>query len=315
MSKPVFIQDYQKNPANVLTVGTFDGVHLGHQALIHNVVDRARKKSGPAVVVTFDPHPRDVINPSSDGIRLLTTLTERASIMRDYGIDQMVVIPFTRDFSILSSEEFIREFIFKRIGVDEFVIGYDHHFGRDRMGSINTLQKLSNELGFSVHVEKSHEVDHVTVSSTFIRKLLEVDGNVSSAAGMLGRRYEVSGTIVKGDQRGRTIGFPTANLEPESGNKILPANGVYHVEVTLEGQTFHGMMNIGFRPTFKGESKVVPEVHLFDFNRMVYGSRMRVRFNRRIRGEKKFSSAEALVEQLVRDRETCRRFGNGTEKV
>lgn len=311
MSNPVFIDQYQKNPANVLTVGTFDGVHLGHQALIRNVVNRAKQKKAPAVVITFDPHPREVINPTSDGIRLLTTLSERASIMQDYGIDEMIVIPFTRDFSILSSEQFIREYVHDRIGVNEFVIGYDHHFGKDRQGSINTLKKLSGELGFSVHVEKAHEVRHVTVSSSVIRKLLEVEGDVSAAAEMLGRHYEVSGTIVKGDQRGRTIGFPTANLEPDSNRKVMPANGVYYVEVTLEKQRYQGMMNIGYRPTFSGEQRLVPEVHLFDFNSMVYGSRMQIHFIRRIRGEHKFESVEALVEQLVRDREECRRFASG----
>ncbi len=311
MSKPVFINEYRRNPANVLTVGTFDGVHLGHQALIRNVVNRAKQKKAPAVVITFDPHPREVINPASDGIRLLTTPSERASIMQDYGIDEMVVIPFTRDFSILSSEQFIREYVFNRIGVNEFVIGYDHHFGKDRQGSINTLKKLSGELGFTVHVEKAHEVRHITVSSTVIRNLLEVDGDVSAASEMLGRHYEVSGTIVKGDQRGRTIGFPTANLEPDSNRKVMPANGVYYVEVTLEKKNWQGMMNIGYRPTFSGEQRLVPEVHLFDFNSMVYGSRMRIHFIRRIRGEHKFANIEALVEQLIRDREQCRRFGSG----
>ncbi len=314
MSKPVYIQEYRKNPSNVLTVGTFDGVHLGHQALIRNVVSRARRKNAPAAVITFDPHPREVINPSSDGIRLLTTLSERASIMQDYGINEMIVIPFTRDFSILSSEMFIREYVYERIGVDEFVIGYDHHFGRDREGSIRTLEMLSSELGFSVHVVKAHEVRHVTVSSTVIRNLLEQEGDVGTAAEMLGRYYELGGTIVKGDQRGRTIGFPTANLEPESSRKVLPANGVYCVEATLEGQSYRGMMNIGYRPTFTGEQRIVPEVHLFDFNRTIYGSRMRVRFISRIRGEHKFSSVEALVQQLVRDREHCLKFGTGTEK-
>lgn len=311
MSKPVFINQYQRNPANVLTVGTFDGVHLGHQALIRNVVNRAKLKEAPAVVITFDPHPREVINPSSDGIRLLTTLSERASIMQEYGIDEMIVIPFTRDFSILSSEQFIREYVHDRIGVNEFVIGYDHHFGKDRQGSINTLRKLSSQLGFTVHVEKAHEVRHITVSSSVIRKLLEADGDVSAAAEMLGRHYEVNGTIVKGDQRGRTIGFPTANLEPDSSRKVMPANGVYYVEVTLENQRLQGMMNIGYRPTFSGEQRLVPEVHLFDFNSMVYGSRMRIHFIRRIRGEYKFESVEALVEQLVRDREQCRKLATG----
>ena len=315
MSKPVFIHDYRRNPANVLTVGTFDGVHLGHMTLIRKVVSRARKKSAPAVVVTFDPHPREVLNPSPDGVRLLTTLTERASILQSHGIDEMIVIPFTRDFSMLSSEEFIKEYIHKRIGVDEFVIGYDHHFGRDRMGSINTVRKLSVELGFFVHVEQAHEVGHVTVSSTAIRRILEKEGDVASATDLLGRPYEVSGTVVMGDQRGRTIGFPTANLEPDNPNKVMPANGVYCVEVTLDGETYRGMMNIGFRPTFDGEQQMVPEVHLFDLNRMVYGCRMRVRFVRRIRPEKKFGCVESLVEQLVRDRDLCRQFGNGTEKT
>ncbi len=314
MSKPIYISEYRRNPKNVLTVGTFDGVHLGHQALIQNVVRRAGQKEAPAVVVTFDPHPREVINPSTDGMRLLTTLNERAAIMQDYGISDMVVIPFTRDFSILSSEAFIREYIYDRIGVDEIVIGYDHHFGRDRQGSIRTLNNLSEELGFAVEVEKAHEVRHITVSSTVIRNLLEQEGDVTTAAEMLGRYYELGGTIVKGDQRGRTIGFPTANLEPENRRKVLPAVGVYCVEVSLESQVFRGMMNIGYRPTFTGERKIVPEVHLFDFNRMVYGSRMRVRFLKRIRGEQKFDSVDALVQQLIKDREECRMFGTGTEK-
>ncbi len=306
MSEPVFIQDYEKNPSNVLTVGTFDGVHLGHQALIHNVVKRAREKGAPAVVVTFDPHPRDIIHPTSDGIRLLTTLNERAAIMEDYGIDRMVVIPFTRDFSMLTSEQFIRDYVHRRIGVDTFVIGYDHHFGRDRRGSIQTLKKLSGDLGFSVYVEEAHEVKHTTVSSTVIRRLLEEDGDVAGAAEMLGRNYEINGTIVKGDQRGRTIGFPTANLNPDNKHKVLPALGVYCVEVKLDGQTFRGMMNIGIRPTFEGTTGVVPEVHIFDFDRTIYGSKMSVRFLQRIRGERKFSGPEGLIEQLIKDREMCR---------
>ncbi len=305
MSEPVFLQEYRKNAANVVTVGTFDGVHLGHQALIQNVVARARKQNAPAVAVTFDPHPRDIITPLSGGIRLLTTLSERAAIMRDYGIDETVVIPFTRDFSMLSSEQFIREYIHDKIGVETFVIGYDHHFGRDRMGSINTLQQLSKELGFSVYVEQGHEVAHTTVSSTIIRRLLEEEGKVSAAAEMLGRPYEMSGTIVKGDQRGRSIGFSTANLKPDSDRKVLPALGVYCVNTELEGKRYPGMMNIGVRPTFDGGTNVVPEVHLFNFNRTIYGSRLKVRFLRRLRGEKKFDGPESLVRQLILDRDRC----------
>lgn len=307
MSEPVFLQDYTFNSNNVLTVGTFDGVHLGHQALIRNVVKRARQKNAPAVVVTFDPHPRDIIGSSPAGIHLLTTLNERAAIMRNHGIDEMVVIPFTRDFSMLSSGQFIREYIYKRIGVDTFVIGYDHHFGRDREGSIKTLNKLAGELGFSVYVEEAHEVQHTTISSSAIRRLLEEKGDVSRAADMLGRNYELGGTIIKGEERGRTIGFPTANIQPENKQKVVPANGVYCVEVDIDGETFQGMMNIGIRPTFEGGEMVVPEVHLFDFNRTIYGNRITVRFLRRIRGEKKFESAEQLVQQLIKDRNICRK--------
>ncbi|MDG5766628.1 bifunctional riboflavin kinase/FAD synthetase [Balneolales bacterium ANBcel1] len=306
MSQPVYIDTYERQPSNVVTVGTFDGVHLGHQALIRNVVGRARERKAPAVVVTFDPHPRDIIHPSTDGVRLLTTLPERSEIMRRYGIDKMVVIPFTRDFSMLSSEQFVRDYVYKRVGVDTFVIGYDHHFGRDREGSIQTLKKLGAELGFSVHVQSAQEVKHTTVSSTVIRRLLEDQGDVDTAAEMLGRRYEMSGTIVRGDRRGRTIGFPTANLQWDDPRKVLPANGVYCVEAELDGQWLSGMMNIGKRPTFDGTPGIVPEVHLFDFDRTVYGSKMRVRFIRRIRGEKKFSGPEALVQQLKNDREMCR---------
>lgn len=305
MNKPVSLSSYKKNPRNVLTVGTFDGVHLGHQALLQNVVNRAHEKNAPAIVVTFDPHPREVISPSENGIRLLTTLGERAAILHDFGIDEVVAIPFTRDFSILSSEEFIREYIHKRIGVDTFVIGYDHHFGRDRKGSIQTLGRLSNELGFSVYVEKAHEVKHTTVSSTAIRKLLEDEGDVSSASELLGRHYEMSGTIVKGDQRGRTIGFPTANIQPEHLRKVIPANGVYCINAELEGAFYKGMMNIGKRPTFTGDENIVLEAHLFDFNRDVYGSNIRVIFKKRIRGEKKFDSVKELVKQLLQDRLEC----------
>lgn len=311
MAEPVFIENCKRNPANVLTVGTFDGVHLGHQALLKNVVDRARAVSAPAVVVTFDPHPRDVITPAREGIRLLTNLQERAAIMNQYGIDQMIVIPFNRDFSMLSSEEFTRDYIHKRIGVHTFVIGYDHHFGRDREGSIQTLKGLSEELGFSVYVEEAHEVRHTTVSSSVIRKLLEEEGNVEMAAEMLGRPYEMAGTVVKGDQRGRTIGFPTANIEPENKNKVIPAKGVYCVEAELDRQVYSGMMNIGIRPTFGGQERVVPEVFLFDFSRTIYGSNLRIRFLRRIRGEKKFSDGEALVQQLIKDRDTCRKLAGG----
>lgn len=306
MSLPIFIDDYTRNTTNVLTVGTFDGVHLGHQVLIGNVVKRARELGVPAVVVTFDPHPRSIIHPGSAGIRLLTTLQERSHIMKQYGVDDMVVIPFTRDFSMLSSAEFISQYLHQRIGMHTFVIGYDHQFGRNREGTIQTVERLGRELDFSVYVQQAHEVGDITVSSTVIRTLLEQQGDVSAAAAMLGRPYEWSGMVVKGDQRGRTIGFPTANLYSERSDKVMPAPGVYCIEAMLPGSgRLNGMMNIGKRPTFNRGETLVPEVHLFNFNDTIYGSTMKVRFLNRVRGEIKFSGSQALVEQLQKDRLCC----------
>lgn len=305
MSKPVFIDQCVPHPGNVVTIGTFDGVHAGHQTLLRRVVALAAENKANAVVVTFDPHPRQIIQADSKGIRLLTTLQERAHIMHQSGIDRMVVIPFTRDFSIISSKEFIRDWICKKIGVDTLVIGYDHHFGRDRTGSINTLRALSQQLGFTVHVVQAHEIGHTTVSSSTIRKLLEEEGDVTRAAELLGRPYEWSGTVVKGDHRGTAIGFPTANLQAEAPRKLLPAKGVYCIEAVLEKQCFRGMMNLGVRPTFGGDEAVIPEVHLFDFDQNIYGCSLTVRFLKHLRREMKFRHPEELVAQLHKDREAC----------
>ncbi|MDI6400909.1 bifunctional riboflavin kinase/FAD synthetase [Balneolaceae bacterium ANBcel3] len=305
MSQPVFLNDYARNESNVLTIGTFDGLHLGHQVLIKNVVSRAREQNSPAVVVTFHPHPRTIIHPGDPAVGLLTTLDERARLMENLGIDHMVVIPFNRDFSMLSSEEFIQNYVFEKIGVKTFVIGYDHHFGRDRKGSINTLHRLSSLLGFEVYVQKAHEVRHTAVSSSLIRKTLQQEGDVARAAELLGRPYELAGTVVKGDGRGRTLGFPTANLHPEDKRKVLPANGVYFVESEEEGETLFGMMNIGSRPTFDTDGSQTLEIHLFDFSKTIYGFPMRIRFLDRIRGEIKFGSPQELVERLHMDRQFC----------
>jgi len=298
------LADARRQPDSVVTVGTFDGVHAGHRVLIRRVVETARRRNARSVIVTFDPHPRDIINPGATGIRLLTTLPERCELLADIGIDEMIVIPFDRDFSLMNSKMFLEQIIWKKIGVCEFVIGYDHQFGRNRSGSIGTVQEIGREHGFDVSVVSRQEVGHRTVSSTTIRKTLQEEGNVVLAARLLEREYRLNGTVVHGEKRGKSIGYPTANIQPEDPRKVIPKRGVYAVTVRFEGMYYNGMMNIGIRPTFQGETEHL-EVHLIDFHKQIYGKGIQVRFVDRIRDEKSFDSIEALKQQLEQDRNEC----------
>lgn len=292
---------------SVVTVGTFDGVHAGHRVLIQKVVDTARQRDARSVIVTFDPHPREIIDPGASGIRLLSTLSERCELLADIGIDEMVVIPFDRDFSLMDSETFLENVIWSRIGVSEFVIGYDHQFGRDRSGTIKTVQQVGKRIGFDVSVVSRQEVGDRTVSSTTIRRALQDDGDVRLASRLLERDYRLNGTVVHGDSRGKEIGFPTANIQPEDVRKVIPKRGVYAVLVRIEGEYHGGMMNIGIRPTFHGEEERL-EVHLFDYDEEIYGIRLQVRFVERVRDEIQFSGVEELTERLKQDRVVCKRI-------
>jgi riboflavin kinase / FMN adenylyltransferase len=307
MGKLVYHSEAQYNPKTVLTVGTFDGVHQGHRSLISTVVERARKLNCRSVLVTFDPHPRDIISGSADRVKLLTTLEERAQILSDLGIDEMIVIPFTRDFSLLSSEEFIQNYIFDKIGVKEFVIGYDHHFGRNREGTITTLNHLSETLGFGVHVVQAHEIASITISSTIVRRKLEQEGSIILAREYLGRPYQLSGTVVHGDKRGRLIGYPTANIRIIEARKIIPKNGVYAVDINIEGdkKTYRGMMNIGTRPTFSSETERRLEVHVIGYSADIYGKTIDVFFLKRLRDEQAFAGLDELKAQLDLDLAAC----------
>jgi riboflavin kinase / FMN adenylyltransferase len=305
VGKMVHLNEAKRIENSIVTVGTFDGVHAGHRVLVNTVLEKAGQKNGRSVIVTFDPHPRDIINPGKQGIKLLTTLKERCQLLSDIGIDEMIVIPFDRDFSLLSSEAFVRDIIWKKIGVSEFVIGYDHQFGKNREGTIETVQKLGREFGFDVHVVSKQEVGDKTVSSSAIRKALQDRGDVELAARLLERPYLLHGTVVHGDNRGKQIGFPTANIKPEHPNKVIPKNGVYAVR-TLAGDRFYGgMMNIGVRPTFDGQKETL-EVHLFDFDMDIYGTTVQIHFIQRIRDEQQFGSVDQLVEQLHRDKKNSR---------
>lgn len=305
MAELVFLKNVERDPNSVISVGTFDGVHAGHRAIMDTVAEKAEKQGGRSVIVTFDPHPRNIINPGEEGIKLLTTLEERAEILEELGIDLMVVIPFDRDFSLLSSEEFVRDIIYDKIGVSEFVIGYDHQFGRNREGTIETIEKIGEELDFDTYVVSKREVGAKTVSSTAIRNAISEEGNMRQAAEFLQRPYRLNGMVVHGDKRGKEIGFPTANIKPEHNKKIIPKNGVYAVRLRINGDWYDGMMNIGTRPTFEGQTQTL-EVHLFNFNEDIYGKEVQVRFYERIRDEKKFSGKEELVEQLGNDKKEVR---------
>lgn len=302
MGKLIELKNIDHESDTVVTVGTFDGVHLGHRKLMETVVKIAKKRNARGVVVTFDPHPREIINPGKSGIKLLTTLKERCEILEDLGIDILLVIPFDRDFSLLSSEEFVRDIIYDKIGVGEFVIGYDHHFGRDREGTIDTIKKLGRELDFDSYVVSKQEMGDVTISSTVIRKTLAEEGDVKKATEYLGREYLLNGIVMHGEERGHKIGYPTANLKPEHENKVIPKNGVYAVKVRVDDEWYGGMMNIGVRPTF-GEDERTLEVNIFDFDQKIYGDTIQIRFVDRIRDEKKFDGVEALKAQLAKDKE------------
>lgn len=307
MANPVFLSEVSFNANTVLTVGTFDGVHLGHRALIQKLIEVAKLKNARSVVVTFDPHPREVINAGNNQVKLITTLNERAKVLHELGVDMMIVIPFTRDFSLLTSSEFIEEILVKKIGVSGFIIGYDHQFGRNREGTIDSVKNMGLIYGYDVHVVAAQEVGESAISSTLIRRTLENTGEVDIVSRYLGRHYELSGLVIHGDKRGRTIGFPTANLSLTDFRKVVPINGVYSVAVEIEKdpKAYFGMMNIGFRPTFTDVSRRSIEVHIFNFNADIYGKIVTVRFQKRIRDEKTFNGKDELVEQLVQDRNSC----------
>lgn len=294
----------------VVTVGTFDGVHVGHQAILRYLVRRAAQRRAPSVLVTFDPHPREVVH--GEEVPLLTTVEERGDAVEALGVDRFVVVPFTGTFAKLPPEAFVRDVLVGRIGLGEVVVGYDHGFGRGRSGDRTLLETLGAELGFAVDVMPPQSVGEDVVSSSEIRCALVEEGDVTRAAALLGRRYVLEAEVVRGDGRGRTIGFPTANLEGMHPRKVVPRQGVYAVvgRRLSTGRAYGGMMNIGRRPTFEGEDLRL-EVHLFDFEETLYGERLRVEFVEWIREERRFGGVEALVEQLSADQMRCKQALNG----
>lgn len=294
------IAEFVKVDLAVVTTGTFDGVHLGHQRIIRRLKEAAAKEGGKTVLLTFDPHPRQVLFPESQ-LQLLTTSDEKTRLLRQAGIHHLIIHPFTKAFSQLTSEDFITNILVKQLGTKRLVIGYDHHFGRNREGSFGHLKEFGPVYGFTVEEIPAKDVDDVNVSSTRIRKALG-SGDVSTANKYLGYEYFLTGTVVKGKQLGRTLGYPTANIQPGDSNKLIPADGIYTVRAEHSGAQYGGMMSIGMNPTVDGKSRTI-EVNIFDFDKEIYGESLTVSFVQRIRDEAKFDSLEALVKQIDNDKE------------
>lgn len=294
------IEDFKKLENAVVTSGTFDGVHIGHQKILSRLKEIARKNNGQTVVITFWPHPRLVLYPDQTDLKLLNTFEEKAELLRDQGIDHLLRIPFTKEFSNLTSEEFIRSILIEAIGTKKLVIGYDHKFGKNREGSFEHLKENASVYGFDVEEIPPQDIDHVTVSSTKIRNAL-LEGDVVTGTELLGQPYFINGRVVKGDEIGRQIGFPTANIEVDSQHKLIPANGTYAVRVKHQNHMLSGMLNIGYRPTVEGKTKTI-EVNIFDFNDDIYGETIGIHFIKKIRDERKFSGIDELKEQLSKDK-------------
>ncbi len=285
----------------VVTTGTFDGVHLGHKTIVDRLIESARQIEGESVVVTFDPHPRQVLYPNDQSLKLLQSIEEKAARLEALGVDHLLVLKFDKAFSELSSDTFIRNILVDAVGTRKLVVGYDHHFGKNREGSFESLRKQGLIHGFTVEEIPAHDIDQVSVSSTAIRKALML-GDIKTANSYLGYAYSLSGEVVQGNQMGRQLGFPTANLRISNPLKLIPAIGVYAVTVVIQNRTFNGMLNIGYRPTLTEDLMLTSEVHILDFSEDIYGESIQVRFMDRLRDEKRFTGKDELIQQLQEDR-------------
>jgi riboflavin kinase/FMN adenylyltransferase len=298
------IDDFSKLDYAVVTSGTFDGVHIGHQKIFARVRESAARHQGESVVLTFWPHPRLVLHPEDESLKLLNTFEEKAALLKDQGIQHLIRIPFTKEFSQLTSEQFIREILVETIGTKKLVIGYDHHFGKNREGSFEQLKLNAPKYGFEVEEIPRQDIDHVGVSSTKIRKALE-EGDIETATHFLGKPYSLTGRVVAGDKLGRLMGYPTANIETDTRYKLIPMDGIYAVTVLHEHTTFGGMLYIGNRPTINGTKQNI-EVNIFNFAKDIYGESLTIYLHKLIRGDIKFSDLEALKVQLGKDETDAR---------
>jgi riboflavin kinase/FMN adenylyltransferase len=289
-----------------LTVGTFDGVHRGHQKILEQLTFKSGELNGEPTVLTFDPHPRKLLFPGENNLLMLSTTEEKIELFERFGIEHLIIMKFDIELSKLNSQEFIEKILVQYLQIQHLIVGYDHRFGNDRMGNFETIRQYAEKFGFTAEKINALSSEGTNISSTKIRTLLAA-GEITSANHLLGYDYSITGKVVEGYKIGRTIGFPTANIEISDSGKLVPADGVYAVEVSFENFSYGGMLNIGNRPTFNGTRKTI-EVHIFDFIDTVYEKEITIRFKKFIRAERKFNSVEELIHQLKDDKNTTENY-------
>jgi len=290
----------------VVTIGTFDGVHIGHRKIISKIVELAKASGGESVILTFFPHPRMILNPEDQDLKMITTIAEKAELLEGLGVDHLIVTPFSRDFSNLSALEYIHDVLVARIGVKKIVIGYDHRFGKDRKGGLEDLQRLSKEFEYEVMEIPEQDINAVAVSSTKIRTAL-LNDQVDLANQFLGYPFFITGKVIRGDQLGRQLGYPTANILVTESYKLIPGDGIFAVTVDVNGKAYKGMAYIGHRPTINGMSRNI-EVNIFDFSGDIYDQQIRMHFHHFVRADIRFNGLDALIAQLAVDRENVMRM-------
>ncbi len=294
---------------SVITIGTFDGVHKGHQKLIERINFLAKQNHGESIIITFHPHPRIVINPQDKSLRLLNTIEEKIALLEKYGVDNLVIVPFSRNFSEQAAEDYVQHFLVKNFQPKNIVIGYDHKFGKDRSGDYHLLESMKAQFGYSMEEITKETLDDIGISSTKIRNSLQT-GEVTLANELLGHNYSLTGTVVRGLQNGRKLGYPTANLQVADEYKLIPKPGIYVVRVTdaaAPDQIHKGMLSIGYNPTFEGKEQTI-EVNILDFDKDIYGNTLTLEFIQHIRNEKKFDSLDALIAEIKNDELATRKL-------
>ena len=301
------IEDYDEDKRSVVTIGTFDGIHLGHQKILSRLIKSSKNKDLNSVVLTFFPHPRIILNKYNE-VKMIDTLDEKIIHLNEIGIDSLIIHHFDKNFSLLSANQFIKDFLVDKLKIKHIIIGYDHRFGKGREASVTDLKNYADDYDFTVEEIKAQEIEKITVSSTKIRNSIN-QGDIKTTEKYLWRYFNLTGKVVKGDWLGKKINYPTANIFIEETYKIIPKDGVYLVETIIKDKLFKGMMNIGHRPTIGTNVKSI-EVHLFNLNEDIYGKVISIKMISKIRDEKKFSSIEALKEQLVKDENYCLKLIN-----
>ena len=285
---------------SIITIGTFDGVHQGHQKIIQRLKELAKQEQGESVIITFHPHPRLVINPQDNSLQLLNTIEEKVALLERYGVHNVVVVPFSRSFSEMDATAYVRDFLVKNFHPRAIVIGYDHKFGNNRSGDFVLLEKLQPQFGYQLEEITQQTLDDIAISSTKIREAL-YQGETTAANELLGHRYTLSGVVVKGLQNGRKLGYPTANIQVSDAHKLIPKTGVYAVNVRVRSKEFGGLLSIGFNPTFEGKEKTI-EVNILDFHEEIYGETISLELVAYTRGEKKFGNTETLIAEMDNDK-------------